>query len=255
MHVLYLDDSGSVPNLGEDYFVLGGTSIFEAQAHHITAELDRLAESIYPAKPHAVEFHASQIYRRNDPPWKDMSREEAIGTIKAVLRILSESYESAKVFACVIHKDSYTGQDPVALAFEDLCSRFDIYLSGMRAEGDRQRGLLVMDASTHETSLQHMARNFRALGTRWGSIHNLADVPFFVNSKASRLVQLADHVAYSIFRYYETDDLQYFNIIADKFHEVDGILHGLSHKQTTNPNCMCPACLSRRAVRGTRDSN
>lgn len=37
MHLLYLDDSGSVPNTQEKYFILGGVSIFEAQAHHIAA--------------------------------------------------------------------------------------------------------------------------------------------------------------------------------------------------------------------------
>ena len=33
MHLLYLDDSGSAGNQNEEYFVLGGLSVFEAQAH------------------------------------------------------------------------------------------------------------------------------------------------------------------------------------------------------------------------------
>ena len=44
MHLLYLDDAGSTGNAKEQYFVLGGISIYEAQSHWITQELDKLAE-------------------------------------------------------------------------------------------------------------------------------------------------------------------------------------------------------------------
>ena len=81
------------------------------------------------------------------------------------------------------------------IAFEDLCSRFDRYLQRLRASGDKQRGLVILDKSAHETTLQQMAVGFRTLGTRWGVIRRLADTPLFVDSRASRVIQLADHVA------------------------------------------------------------
>lgn len=252
MHLLYLDDAGSAPNRDEDYFILGGVSVYEAQAHWFTQELDKLAESIDPGNPQNVEFHASEIFARRTLPWKSMTRQEAQGVIKSVLRILASSYDTAKAFACAIHKSSFPGQDPVEKAFEDLCSRFDLYLSKLRDSGDRQRGLLILDDSSHETSLQNMARDFRTLGTRWGVVRNLADTPFFVDSRASRLVQMADHVAYATFRRYQAGDTQYFDIIAQKFHSEDGVIHGLAHKEIGKPNCMCIACLSRR-FSGGRD--
>ncbi len=116
----------------------------------------------------------------------------------------------------------------------------------LRAGGDRQRGLLVLDKSTYETALQRLARDFQSIGTHWGVLRNLADTPFFVDSKASRLVQVADHIAYAVFRRYNAHDSQYFDIIASKFDCADGVVHGLNHKQSVDPNCMCPACLSRR---------
>jgi hypothetical protein len=183
MHLLYLDDAGSAPNANEDYFVLGGVSIYEAQAHWFTQELDRLASTIDASHPHDVEFHASGIFARKAKPWRDMKREEAQGVIKAVLDVLRRSYESARVFACAVHKASFPGRDPVELAFEDLCSRFDRYLNRLRGEGDRQRGLLILDESAHETTLQRMARDFQTLGTRWGVLHSLAEVPLFVDSR------------------------------------------------------------------------
>lgn len=248
MHLLYLDDSGSAQNRNEDYLVLGGVSIFEAQANWFTQELDSLAESIDANDPHGVEFHASEIFARRKPPWKGMSQQEAQGVIKAVLRILARAYDTARVFACAIHKDSFAGDDLMELAFEDLCSRFDLYLNRLRGDGDRQRGLLILDESAHETTLQRLTRDFRTLGTQWGFIRNLAEVPLFVDSKASRLVQLADHVAYAVFRRYNAGDTQYFDILAPKFDAADGVIHGLAHKQRIDPHCMCPACLTRRGL-------
>jgi hypothetical protein len=246
MHLLYLDDAGSASNIEEEYFVLGGISVFEAQSYFITQELDKLAQDIDPGNPHSIEFHASEIFARRSSPWRGKTHDEVKGIIKAVLKVLDKSYDSARVFACAVHKASYPQKDPVELAFEDLCSRFDLYLSRLGNSGDRQRGLIILDKSSYETSLQTMARDFRMLGTRWGVLRNLADTPLFVDSQASRVVQLADHVAYAVFRRYNSGDAQYFDMIASKFDTADGIIHGLAHKQTVDPLCMCPACITRR---------
>ena len=246
MHLLYLDDSGSVKNATETYIVLGGISVHETQAYYITNELDKIAQSIDAVNPGSIEFHASEIFARRTQPWNKLSKEEAQGVIKAVLKVLVNSSNSTYAFACAIHKDSYPVEDPLHFAFEDLCKRFDMYLSKLQTEGDRQKGLLILDESSQETTLQNLAKEFRKTGTKWGNIKHLADIPFFADSKASRLIQLADHIAYSVFRRYNWGDAQYFDIIASKFYSLDNVIHGLAHKQKTNPSCLCPACISRR---------
>lgn len=182
-----------------------------------------------------------------------MSRDEAQGVIIAVLDVFRQSYDTARAFACAVHKASFPGRDPVELAFEDLCSRFDRYLARLRGEGDRQRGMVILDESTHETTLQRMSREFRTLGTQWGVIRNLAETPLFVDSRASRLVQMADTISYAVFRRYNASDAKYFDIVASKFDAADGIVHGLAHKQTINPSCMCPACMSRRMTQDRQE--
>lgn len=182
MHLLYLDDSGSVKNPSEEYVVLGGVSIFETQGYYLSNELDKIAQSIDPSNPKEIEFHASEIFARKTHPWNKLSREEAQGVIKAVLKVVANSSNSTYAFACAIHKKSFSGDDALNLAFEDLCQRFDIYLSRLNAEGERQKGLLILDDSS----------------------------------------------------------------IAHKFYQNDGVVHGLAHKQRTNQNCMCVACMSRR---------
>ena len=132
------------------------------------------------------------------------------------------------------------------IAFEDLLQRFDLYLGRLHSKGDTQRGLLILDKTTQETTLQQLAIKFRTFGTQWGAIQYLADTPLFIDSRASRVIQLADHVAYAVFRRYQASDAQYFDIIANKFDQEGGVVHGLSHKELGNPACMCIACLTRR---------
>lgn len=253
MYLLYLDDAGSAANAAEEYLVLGGISLYEAQADYFTRELDRIAQTYNSENPAAIEFHASEIFSRRSEPWSRLNRDEARGVIKAVLKVVQDSYGSARLFACAIHKDSFPDEDPVERCFEDLCSRFDRFLARLQREGDRQRGLIVLDRTTRETSLQRLSRDFRAKGTRWGgTLRNLVDIPFFVDSRASRLVQIADHIAYAVFRRYNASDAQYFDLIASRFDSADSVVHGLAHLASpTATLCMCPACLSRRLARGS----
>jgi hypothetical protein len=251
MHLLYLDDSGSAPNAREEYLVLGGVAVHEAQALWITRELDRLAASFCPSDPAGVEFHASEIFSGRKPPWDALSKLERKQIIKDVLSLLQRSAGSCRAFACAVHKTSFSGVDPLAIAFEDLCSRFDMYLQQIRMEHQsRECGLIILDESAHEAMLQSLARQFRLLGTRWGIVRHLADTPMFLKSSASRIVQLADHVAYAVFRRYEAGDTSYFDVFASRFFTSQGIVHGLAHKQSAEQaaSCMCPACLSRRRV-------
>ncbi len=153
----------------------------------------------------------------------------------------------------MIHKKDYPDCDIVEMAFEDLCTRFDRFLSRLKKDGSVERGMIILDKTTRETSLQKLSREFRKVGTQWGVLRNLADTPFFVDSRASRLVQIADHVAYSVFRRYNAGDTQYFDLIAHRFDAEDGVIHGLAHKHAERQVCTCPSCLSRRLSGGRVD--
>ena len=49
----------------------------------------------------------------------------------------------------VVHKPSFPNRDPMEIAFEDRCSRFDRYLKRLRANGDKQWGLVILEKSAH----------------------------------------------------------------------------------------------------------
>lgn len=246
MYIFYLDDAGSARNPQEQNLVLGGISVYERHTYWFTQQLDNLAAKIDSSNPKDVEFHASEIFAGRRPPWDRFhKKDERTQIIKDVLTVVRNSYERNKAFACVIHKASYPRRDPMEMAFEDLCSRFNLHIGRLYAATKEQnKGIIVIDESSYETSLQKMASDFRSLGTRWGAIRDLAEVPLFANSKASRLIQIADHIAYAAFRRYEKGDTSFLDIILPKFDSQGGVLHGLVHK-TLEPSCMCPACMSR----------
>lgn len=252
MHILYLDDSGSSSNLNEDYFVLAGLSVPEQRVRWLSNELEKLAITFDSNNSRDVEFHASDIFRGGCPPWNKLpTRQDRIAAIKSVLRTLDNANNDVVAFACAIHKASYSLRDPVSMAFEEISHRFDYYLGNLSPNPDapHERGIIVLDKSTHETTLQGLASDYRREGNRWGNqLRRIIEVPLFIDSNACRITQLADHIAYSVFRYYNAQDLTYFNLFAHRFHRdpESGVIHGLAHKHTTGRNCMCPACLSRR---------
>jgi hypothetical protein len=246
MYLLYLDDSGSAGNRSESNLVLAGICVFERHMHWLISELDKIALEINPTNPQAVEFHASEIFSRRTPPWQGMTKETATAVIKRVLTVFQKSYAENVAFACVVHKSSFPGVDPMEKSFEDLSSRFDKRLKRLyEVKKEAHRGIIILDESSHETSLQNLSINFRSYGTQWGGLRNISEVPLFVNSKASRLVQIADHIAYAVFRRFEHGDTSYFDIISSKFDAENGVIHGLSHKHQLPTRCMCLACASR----------
>ncbi len=252
MYLLYLDDSGSAGNQKEEYFVLGGVAVPENSLRWISHELDKYAQEIgnqSSVDPRQIEFHASEIFSGKTTPWnfyKDKEQRKQI--IINVLGVLSKAHSEVVAFACAVHKKSFPSDDPVVTSFEDLSSRFDIFLQRVSPGNSGQRGIMILDKSSYEAGLQSLTSAIRESGNRWGNqLRRIGEIPLFVDSNACRIVQLADHIAYSVFRRYNAGDISYFNIIESRFDMSDGRVHGLSHKQLINRNCTCPACITRPA--------
>jgi hypothetical protein len=211
----------------------------------LASELEKLAIEVDPNSPKSVEFHAAEIFRGKIKHWEQMvDKRQRVELIKTVLKVLDRAYEDIVLFACAIHKGSFPTEDIVSKAYEDLSGRFNRHLERL---GDGERGLIILDKSSYETGLQNLSTTIRLTGNRWGfQLRRIVEVPMFVDSRASRIIQLADHVAYAVFRRYNSTDLTYFDAIASRFYKNDGIIHGLAHLQIVNRNCTCPACLTRR---------
>lgn len=227
MYLLYLDESGAVQDKNQIHFVLAGISIYERQGFWISQELDRIAATFNQLDPTAVELHGSPMLN-GAKFWRAFPLPKRINAIKRSLDIFAKSHKNNCCFGVVVKKSIVFPRDPLEYAFEQICSRFDQYLWRMHLRKDTQRGIIVFDEMTRkETSIQELAKDFRTIGHRWGVVRNLAEVPVFMDSRASRLLQLADLISYSIFRFYERNDNQFFEIFNNRFDSDNGVVHGL----------------------------
>lgn len=225
MYLLYVDDSGSVLDSSQTYFVLGGVAVFERQPHWLNLELEKIAARFDSADPASIEFHGSPMLT-GGRGWRRFQLADRVDAMKDALRVFTASSPGNKAFAVAVNKAAVSPRDPVEVAFEQIAARFDQYLMRLHKAGDTQRGIIVFDKSTREETLQKLASDFRTVGHTFGQLRNLAEVPLFLDSRASRLVQLADLVAYSTFRYIERNDPQFFEIIHPRFDASGGIVHG-----------------------------
>lgn len=243
MYLLYLDDSGSVKNASDRHIILAGVSVFEQGGHWLSGKLDSLAEKLWPDDPANLEFHGTEIYS-GKKQWRRIPRDVRMQAFREALGYLAQSRQ-ARLFCAAVHKRATDGDDPMELAFEHLASRFDRMLGRFFKRGNTQRGLIILDESTYETSIQALAAQFRTKGHKWGQLYNLAEVPLFVNSKATRLIQYADLVAYAARRYFEHGEDELFNIIRNSFDSQGGQRHGLIHRVPAGERCGCLNCAPR----------
>jgi hypothetical protein len=247
MHILYVDDSGDVGNPSDAFFVLGGVSVFERGIYHLIKAADDVVASFgLGDDPHDLELHGSPMYTGRGSPWRAIQRSEREIMIRRALGVLGGN-RSARLFAIAVDRAAVSPRDPVEVAFEELCNRFNLFLQRVNnRQPESQRGLLVMDNMKHQKPLQALAKHFRVNGGRWGHFRNLAEVPLFVDSKTSRLVQLADLVAFATWRRYEHQDGRLFEPLVQYFDTEGGVIHGLVHYRRISAGpCYCPACASR----------
>jgi len=229
VHLLYLDESGSASDPGQQFFVLAGVSVFERESHWVEQQLNAVAQRFAPDAPYSVELHGSPM-RSGHGAWRRHPKDDRFQAIRDALQVgvAERSPRSVRLFGAVIKKSAVAGQDPVELAFEQLTSRFDRYLKRLfNKHNDAQRGLILLDKSSTENRIQTLAREFKYEGHSWGRTKNYAEVPVFLDSKASRLIQLADLVAFALFRFHEHNDNSFYDVIKHCFDSEGGVEHGL----------------------------
>lgn len=256
LYLLYLDESGTHGN--SPYFILAGIAIADADAWHLQ---NRVAETLrrnLPGgeDPNQFELHAAEI---KSPTAGGRPSRWALIPVNTRFRILHRTYETIANFRVL------DTQYPMALfgavvdrrradcterAYEEVLHKFDEMLNRRsQLVGQHQNGLAIHDKHYVERDVQRAAETWRHIAGRIGTLHHLADVPLFADSKASRLIQAADFVTWALWRYYglpQSDD-RWINRLWDLFDADGGTMHGLIHvSREFSRGCGCRPCASRR---------
>lgn len=250
MHLLYVDMSGNTGGDESSNFVAGGVARKESGIFHVISELDDIVKCSPLKLPLDIELHGNEILRGKNF-WRKLPSADRMTFYKQCLSVFhGRSRGNLKCFGIVLEKASLRGRDPVEVCFEQLCTRFNRYLNRLNmaagSSGIKHKGLLVYDDSRYEGTLQAIALDYRVNGTKWGALRNLAEIPLFANSKASRLIQLADLVSYALWQRYERNEDQYFKSFVSAFDYHGSVYHGLYHQKSyPRRECLCPACMTR----------
>jgi len=142
--------------------------------------------------------------------------------------------------------------DPVERSFEELFLLFRRQLVRKTAGGRSEFGLVVADESRYEDVLQPITKEWREVGTRFGPLRRLVEVPLFADSQATRLLQMADLVAYVTHRAYVAQDKELFDTLLRGFRPVMGMPQGLLHLQERGAPCDCVACSAKVRLKELR---
>ncbi len=234
--------------------MLAGLAVFEQDIYFYSQEMDSVQREYFPEEVESLLFHVTKLRvpdsEKLEEPWCRIKRNKRLELKDKIYDIIGNKH--GVLFGCVVEKkvSIARNEDPYESAFEDLVSRFDMYLSRLNRRlqfenRDEQRGLIVLAESSYEKTIALLGRRLRSEGTRWGILHNVSDVPLFAPSKDTRLLQYADFCSNAIYGRYHRGLASDFDKIAHKFDQEGGVIHGLSHK-TTNQNCACISCSSRR---------
>ncbi|MDX3772641.1 DUF3800 domain-containing protein [Chromatiaceae bacterium AAb-1] len=110
MHLLYIDESSSVADPNQEYFVLAGVSVFEAKTHWVEQTLNTVAESFNTQDPWSIELHGSPM-RSGREGWKAYPLQDRLNGIDKVLQeaVVGQHGRALRLFGAVVKKSSLVG--------------------------------------------------------------------------------------------------------------------------------------------------
>ncbi|HNV22423.1 MAG TPA: DUF3800 domain-containing protein [Candidatus Hydrogenedentes bacterium] len=206
---------------------------------------------------------------RNTDSYIHLTRAERREFITELARAVS-GWGSARLFAECTDKVHYDpSRAPLKLdeqAFEQVVSRFQLFLRNLEQHPDRSDALplfrannlpgtglpktygLIIHDNNPTVASRHTAlmKSFHQRGTFWTQLDNIIETPLFVDSALTGMVQIADLCAYALRRYLENNEDQLFELIFERADRKRGVAVGVRH--FTSADCTCKICLAHRAA-------
>jgi Protein of unknown function (DUF3800) len=269
VYLLYLDESGT--HAGAPVFVLAGLAIHENDVWYLQRALHRQVAAVlrpHSLDPTSFEVHANELRARDADlqarpthgkrkakpasPWLVIPEADRRSLLTNALRaVTAYRPQNARLpfraFGAVVQA-TYANKEE--RAYELVLNKFDEMLGRLYHEngGERQRGLVLHDVrQKEEKGIQAWTSLWRERAGNVGKINNIVDVPVFLDSRASRVIQAADLVAYALWRYYSKSEERFIKPMWHLFDNDRGQMHGLIHvtPQFARAECNCTPCLNR----------
>jgi hypothetical protein len=246
VYLLYADDSGDLNNPGITHFVVAGVAVHEDAIRPFAGQVNTtINRYIGRDRGMAAELHGNPM-RFGAGEWKEVPAGKRHGLVTALLTRICEwehggSKSRPHAFVVVIDRDF--SLSPTETAYGELLQLFDQFLRRGRRSGNPHNGVMVADRGRYQRALEAWVQIARARRPRpqqtTQRLYALAETPFFVDSRSTRLVQLADLVAYSFYRGYAASDWSWAEPVVPTLVAANPCR--LVHF-TADQSCSCPAC-------------
>ena len=205
MILLHADESGDPNEAEREHFVVGGIAVHESDARSLSRECDAVMARILDPGWRELEFHAQAI-RKGKKPWRSVPPQVKLDLLAGMAELLATfGTRSVVPFSlfCVVHSPGGAPEaDPLERVYEEIAMRFNSYVRAFPRNGGRpEQGLMIADKAKYEEVVQPLVHKWRYGGeSRIGRLTRVVEVPLFLDSAASRLIQLADFVAHVCLR-------------------------------------------------------
>ena len=270
MYLLFLDESGT--HGMSKAFVVGGIAVAEEDAYHLQQKLERYLHRCLNHRTlnaQQFELHASPLVN-GKKEWgaiPDLAdRIKILHGAYSVLRYYQPKNPQLPVicFGAAVDKSKQPnrterekwGYELVLKKFDDMLRRIN------RSTAMPQRGLVIHDQRvmnigghsplTAEQQILAWTQDWREAAGRLGALRHFADVPLFADSKATRLIQLADLACWAMWRQYGSmpADSKWMKKLWPMMDTTAAGTHGIIHMTLKYPHggCECPSCRSRRGL-------
>lgn len=249
MYLFYLDESGDPYAWSDqDNFILAGVAVHEGQVRNLSERLEDVQSSFFPSIQVPLEFHTCDIHS-GSKRFRRMSEENRLAYLDQAYDVVeSAPFPALVAFVTAIHITAVTDPTQALRAcLEDISVRFNLFLIREFKAGYPNKGLMIIDKSGRDKQLLELMAGFRRSGTNLGSTHgylgNIVDVPHFADSSCTRMLQLADLVAYSAHRYLNRGDDRYLNKVWSRIDTIGpgGAMVGFKHIVGSSHRCSCRA--------------
>ena len=173
-----------------------------------------------------------------------LTYEERVNFISEIAEEVA-SWDFSRLFAECIDKlyfdPTKNNQTIDEQAFEQIVTRFELFLKNIESHTDENYGLLIHDNNeTVSTKHTKLMKKFYDSGTLWIDIQKIIETPLFVDSELTSMVQIADLCSYAIRRYLENDEEDLFNLVYKRADRNKSRIVGVRH--FTESCCSCKIC-------------
>lgn len=226
MYLCYVDESGDPGPRGSTHLVLVGIALFEGKWPSLRTDLERLVARYWTAPPFPTEIHVAEMRARKGA-FRQLSRAQRTELERDLCNLANSLLSSElRVFTVIADKTWWfarntgkTGDDLYVELFEQLSSRFDLYLRRRHAEGAPSKGIIIADPHKDQLSgaLKAHQRSTLVGGNRWSLVYNVIETVFFLNSQESPGLQIADLFSYAVWRLVTADDRSLALALSDCF--------------------------------------